>query len=160
MNGKTHLLTGIAVGFLLSRQVRDTEIALLVGASSIGSLLPDIDHPRALISSFIPGGFVFSWIAGGHRGVTHSLLAAFTAGGLTYLITHNAYIALALATGYLAHLIGDMLTPSGVPLLLPVRWRIRLLPRGLLLLVSPLLEAATALAALIVAALLIRESLL
>ena len=158
MNGKTHLLTGIAAGVLLSRYDPETKVAIIT-AASIGSLLPDIDHPRALISSFIPGGFIFSWIMGGHRGITHTILAGFVAGGLAYLITDHWYIALALAVGWFTHLLGDMLTPSGVPLLLPFQWRMRLLPRSLLQVIAPLIEAGVALTAFIIAALILLETL-
>ncbi|SPW32689.1 Inner membrane protein ydjM [Edwardsiella tarda] len=32
----------------------------------------------------------------------------------------------AMIIGYLSHLLADMLTPAGVPLLWPIRWRFRL----------------------------------
>ena len=158
MNGKTHLLTGIAAGVLLSRYDPSIQVAV-VTAASLGSLAPDIDHPQSLISSFVPGGFIFSWFVGSHRGATHTALAGFVAGGLAYLLTKEPLLALAFGVGWFAHLIGDMLTPSGVPLLLPVPWRLRLLPRGILQLIAPLIEAAVALAALLIAALVVIETL-
>lgn len=159
MNGKTHLLTGIVAGVLLSRYDPSIQVAV-VTAASLGSLVPDIDHPQSLISSFIPGGFILSWFVGSHRGITHTALAGFVAGGLAYLLTDNALIALAFGVGWFCHLVGDMLTPSGVPLLLPVPWRVRLLPRGVLQLIAPLLEAAVALASLLIAAFIVQKTLL
>nr|WED68702.1 metal-dependent hydrolase [Pectobacterium colocasium] len=67
----------------------------------------------------------------GHRGFTHSLLAI--AAGIFFIQTRlppdwpiptDAYHA--MIVGYLSHILADMLTPSGVPLLWPCRWRFRL----------------------------------
>jgi inner membrane protein len=160
MNGKTHLLTGLAAGFLLSQSVKPADAGMVIAVTSVAALLPDIDHPQSLISSFIPGGFILSAFTGNHRGVTHSALAGFVAGGLAFLVSDNPMIGLGVGVGWLIHLVGDMLTPSGVPLLLPFRWRLRLLPRPVLGIISPLIEAATAAGALAVSALLLREILL
>ncbi len=61
----------------------------------------------------------------GHRGVTHSLLAV--AAMLLFLAEKGAgSIAAPLAVGYLSHLAADGLTPSGVPLLWPIKYRFSL----------------------------------
>ncbi|VTM13957.1 membrane protein [Klebsiella pneumoniae] len=67
----------------------------------------------------------------GHRGFTHSLLAVFGALTLFYLKVPDSWIVPAdalqgLVLGYLSHILADMLTPAGVPLLWPCRWRFRL----------------------------------
>jgi inner membrane protein len=67
----------------------------------------------------------------GHRGFTHSLLAI--AAGL-WLFQINLPqsspippdVLQGLTLGYLSHIVADMLTPAGVPLLWPCRWRFRL----------------------------------
>ncbi len=69
--------------------------------------------------------------ASGHRGFTHSLLAVFGALTLFYLKVPDSWIVPAdalqgLVLGYLSHILADMLTPAGVPLLWPCRWRFRL----------------------------------
>ena len=97
-------------------------------------LLPDIDHPKSFL------GQRLSWVskpvarAFGHRGFTHSLLAVFGALALFYLKVPDSWIIPAdalqgLVLGYLSHILADMLTPAGVPLLWPCRWRFRL-PRA------------------------------
>ena len=67
----------------------------------------------------------------GHRGFTHSLLAVFLALTLFALKVPDSWIlptdALqGMVVGYLSHIVADMLTPAGVPLLWPCRWRFRL----------------------------------
>ena len=67
------------------------------------------------------------FLSGGHRRLTHSLLvgsALFAAGVVTYLTGANALAlpAFALAWGQLLHLIGDVVTPGGVPLFYPIWW--------------------------------------
>ncbi len=67
----------------------------------------------------------------GHRGFTHSLLAVFGALTLFYLKVPDSWIVPAdalqgLVLGYPSHILADMLTPAGVPLLWPCRWRFRL----------------------------------
>jgi inner membrane protein len=93
-------------------------------------LLPDIDHPNLL-------GQRLKWIskpiarAFGHRGFTHSLLAVFALLTTFYLKVPDTWIIPAdalqgMVLGYLSHILADMLTPAGVPLLWPCRWRFRL----------------------------------
>ena len=65
------------------------------------------------------------------KGFTHSLLAVFGALTLFYLKVPDSWIVPAdalqgLVLGYLSHILADMLTPAGVPLLWPCRWRFRL----------------------------------
>jgi len=64
-------------------------------ALALGSLIPDLDHPRSL------GSKAFTHIPLSHRGLTHSLAALY-------------------ALGYLAHLALDRLTPTGVAWLAPL----------------------------------------
>ncbi|WP_440867264.1 metal-dependent hydrolase [Symbiopectobacterium purcellii] len=93
-------------------------------------LLPDIDHPKSLLGQrlkwlSIPIAKVF-----GHRGITHSFLAI--AGCCTFLFSgflSRIIIPIpidfvhGMVVGYISHVVADMLTPAGVPLLWPCRWR-------------------------------------
>ena len=103
----------------------------IIPATLLTCLLPDIDHPQSLL------GQRLRWIsqpiarAFGHRGFTHSLLAV--VGGVIllrmqlpsgWIIPADAFQGMVL--GYLSHIVADMLTPAGVPLLWPCRWRFRL----------------------------------
>jgi inner membrane protein len=97
-----------------------------VAAAALGALAPDIDHPSSWIGRRLwPLSKPLSLLLG-HRGITHSLLAV--VGGLAVLSLVRGEPGLArmgapLALGYLSHLAGDALTPSGVPLLWPWRQR-------------------------------------
>jgi inner membrane protein len=103
----------------------------IVPSAVLTCLLPDIDHPKSLL------GQRLKWISKpvarmfGHRGFTHSLLAVFAALTLFYLKVPEDWFIPAdaiqgMVLGYLSHILADMLTPAGVPLLWPCRWRFRL----------------------------------
>lgn len=103
----------------------------IIPSAILTCLLPDIDHPKSFL------GQRLSWLAipisraCGHRGFTHSLLAIFAVLTFfalrlpaTWVVPPDAIQGMVI--GYLSHIIGDMLTPAGVPLLWPCRWRFRL----------------------------------
>jgi membrane-bound metal-dependent hydrolase YbcI (DUF457 family) len=75
--------------------------------------------------------------AGGHRRLTHSLvvggLLAALAGALGVSgVATVAFVLGALAWGQVLHLLGDIVTPAGVPVLYPFSGRdLRVLPSGL-----------------------------
>jgi inner membrane protein len=112
------LLVFAPVGYWLVT-VGEPEAALLTGAVMCWlAMLPDIDHRLPVIE---------------HRGVTHSLLFAALVGGLfgavgTVLAGLFSVAGMSLGVfgvllGVLvvgAHLVGDALTPAGVPLLWPL----------------------------------------
>lgn len=93
--------------------------------AAVGGLLPDIDHPESVIGRRVkilshPLSAIF-----GHRGMTHSLLAVIGIGAvLVFMTSHSQYsqfnwMIAPLCIGYLSHILGDALTPSGVPLFYP-----------------------------------------
>lgn len=103
----------------------------IVPSAILTCLLPDIDHPKSFL------GQRLKWIskpiarAFGHRGFTHSLLAVFALLATFYLKVPEGWFIPAdalqgMVLGYLSHILADMLTPAGVPLLWPCRWRFRL----------------------------------
>jgi inner membrane protein len=96
-----------------------------LAAATLGSLLPDIDHPNSWAGRKLKLVSVPLSLLVGHRGVTHSLLAVVA--GLALLGTMGVgFVAAPLVVGYLSHLAADMVTPSGVPLLWPNRRRFAL----------------------------------
>lgn len=109
----------------------------VIAGAVLTCLLPDIDHPKSVVGQRLKWIAVPVARAFGHRGFTHSLLAVFGALALFCLkLPQNAVIppdALqGMVLGYLSHILADMITPAGVPLLWPCRWRFRvpiLLPR-------------------------------
>lgn len=132
MKGSTHLLLGLLAGVALVSQ-RDSleQIAAVVIASCIGSLAPDIDHPKSLIRNKLsaPGHIAFFWMK--HRTITHSLVAM-VAVTLLGIYVHQVY-GLAFAAGYATHVAADGLTVTGVPLLWPVsnfRYKVPLVRTG------------------------------
>lgn len=120
MRAGTHLLTGMLTGFLFGVHLRAaTDVCLLLaGAAAVGSILPDIDHEHAAIRQRlgIVGNIGLGWLK--HRGATHTAIAA----ALVLFIGHHFHplYGLALGIGYCAHILGDMLTVSGVAVLAPV----------------------------------------
>lgn len=98
----------------------------------LGSLLPDIDHPKSWLGQRLRPFSSGVASALGHRGVTHSALAlaACTWG----LLRGGAprWIVDPLAVGYLSHLVADLLTPGGLRLAWPLRrtWALPLCKTG------------------------------
>jgi inner membrane protein len=91
----------------------------------LGCLLPDVDTPDSSVGRrfrFIsmPLTLIF-----GHRGIFHSLLACAAIVYLSYTFQSNWLMF--IAGGYLLHLVGDYLTPSGIPLMYPSKKRYRFL---------------------------------
>lgn len=131
MNKTTHILGGItfALGAGIKLGLPNYSIpalGCLVAAASCGALIPDIDKKKTAISSKHPFVSFFVRLFTTHRGFTHSLLALFLFAGVLYfpfvrvnipLLTWAYYGAI---TGYLSHIILDMLNPDGVPLLFPL----------------------------------------
>ncbi|MBI4153212.1 metal-dependent hydrolase [Candidatus Woesearchaeota archaeon] len=90
---------------------------LFVSLAVFGSLLPDIDHEGSKINRILP---VTRWFASlfTHRGFFHSLFPA----ALLYLLfmfIELEWVGIALALGYVSHLLSDGLTKMGVNVLHP-----------------------------------------
>lgn len=131
--GRSHMasgaLTGVGVSYLT-----DASPAIAVGFTAIvtvAALLPDFDHPNATGPRYLgwPGQLVAAVIGAffGHRGLTHSFLGL---GALTLALAFVPglpfWAAAAVVTGCVVHIIGDMLTVSGVPLFWPADQRFRI----------------------------------
>lgn len=155
MRHGTHELIGVSVALAGARLVKAPAIesAGTAVAALYGSWLPDIDRLGSRVHrrsgperrSFVVGvlggvlrlpAFAFALFAS-HRGVSHSLVGAFTAGLLAALLaaplgsTVWAVVAGGVFAGYAAHLVADAMTPSGVPLWAPLSLRrVWLIPRA------------------------------
>ena len=127
---KNHVALGVAAWCLIAAPMGVFTFTTAAVAAA-GSLLPDIDHPKSQIANIrvgrikplLPVALVVSALVG-HRGVTHSLIAVVALLALLIAYTANSGMAAhahvaALVIGYLSHIAGDSLTPSGVPLLWP-----------------------------------------
>ncbi len=120
MMARSHVVVGlaswIAAAPALHLPVVDP-LALVIVV--LGSLLPDIDHPKSWVGQRTRPVSTAVASALGHRGVTHSAIAAVS---LTVLLLHAGYArgaVAALTVGYLSHLAADMLTPRGLRLAWP-----------------------------------------
>lgn len=135
MTAQGHLLFSVTCTLLahqlqITPALADASLWQLVPVALASALLPDLDHPNSLLGRRLP------WISGplsrlfGHRGFTHSLLAVGIAvwglGQFQAPGTLSAVVKDALIIGYLSHLLGDWLTPAGIPLFWPLRRRYRL----------------------------------
>lgn len=96
-----------------------------LAAAAFGALLPDIDHPQSWAGRKMRYVSVPLSMLVGHRGVTHSLIAVLACMA-TLVIMGTGWVAAPVAVGYLSHLVADGMTPSGVPLLWPMKRRFTL----------------------------------
>ncbi|MBI2573371.1 metal-dependent hydrolase [Candidatus Woesearchaeota archaeon] len=97
----------------------------LLGIVLLGAALPDIDEAHSTINRFT--GFFGKIIAflSRHRGFFHSLIFFMALAILLGLFVGKLW-AFGLLLGYVAHIVGDFLTPQGIPLFYPLeRPRIR-----------------------------------
>lgn len=157
MKSLGHAVSGLALGLAIDTVARarlgyspfagqeTLALAALIG----GALLPDIDSGHSAIrretgtdESHLGGKLIgagLRTVGIKHRGVTHSLLALALVGlvavagrdflvGVLHWQVGGLALPVALLTGYSAHLLGDMLTVAGVPLLWPWRHNFHLLP--------------------------------
>lgn len=120
---KAHLTVGIALGIgtvYLSQKANLTiQPLLLIGGSAIGSLLPDIDHPKSYLGNKVPIIPTLLYTTVGHRSLTHSLLFAAIMGTLLGLI--DIPLGIGMFIGIISHILLDMLTPQGVSYLYPFK---------------------------------------
>ncbi|MEI6477635.1 MAG: metal-dependent hydrolase [bacterium] len=136
MTGKTHQVIGMTAGlasFLIatSPHYQPASLAGVLVVSCIGSLLPDIDQPGSRLWNALPFGHIGGELVNpflAHRNLTHSFLGyGIVCYGMYRLLLlaplywglgrHYVFIAFAIAYG--SHILADMLTVEGVPLLFP-----------------------------------------
>lgn len=109
--------------------------------SYFGALLPDIDQPAAELWNKLPFGHTLGQITDPflkHRNITHSILGFVGVSVLvhfflllmpTYWGIDPSFALLAFMFGYLSHLLADMITVEGIPLLLPYKKMFGLPPK-------------------------------
>ncbi len=124
MMASSHIIVGAATWTWLAARFGLPPLDPLgLGLAVLGSLAPDIDHPKSTLGSRLKPISVPISLVFGHRGITHSLFAV---AGCAWLFSesgvHAAYSAPFLV-GYLTHLAGDLLSPAGLPLLYPLKRR-------------------------------------
>jgi inner membrane protein len=139
MTGRTHDLAAITalgavvlIGPAHTMTLSTALVSLL--ANQIGGIAPDIDQPTAPLWRNLPEGKFFGRVVdkgmGGHRFLTHSLLGLAVFGFLAHLLlaflqpimphVNVGFVWWAFMIGMASHLVMDMFTKEGVPLLLPI----------------------------------------
>lgn len=135
MLGVTHRLSGAVVwlGGCAGLHAAGVEVGPAIevagaGLCALGSLLPDIDHPKSMISRSL--GWASRLVSAGirlgcgHRGPTHwgivGVALGLVVGALAALVDPGLWwVGLAVGGGYVIHIGGDACTDAGAPLLGP-----------------------------------------
>ncbi|WDV08351.1 metal-dependent hydrolase [Lysinibacillus irui] len=124
MQGNTHIVGGITASLAFAQFSNDNPL-VLVGASVIGALLPDICHRGSKIGRTFPIIAKLVNTVFGHRSFTHSLLFLL----LVMLILHTLIpyraISIGVIVGMASHIVLDMCTKKGVKLFFPASVSIR-----------------------------------
>ncbi len=153
MNGRTHLMLGLAVALPIAAITPpDTALrALVILTGGVGGLIADVDHPKSIISGYLPGVGGAVQLVASHRGPTHTIMFIALLLGLLSVIGAPQWIIAAAAGGLVSHLLADMLTVAGVPLFMPLSRRsFRLAPYVVLKATSWLLESVATVGAMAV----------
>lgn len=129
--GTSHAMSGVAVWWggcvgLQAAGVTPSPVVVFAGAAvaAAAALGPDLDHRRSIASRALPP---VSWVVRrlfGHRGPTHYLVSAVLVGVAVGVLVALAapgswWVGVAVAVGWVTHLLGDACTDAGVPLLGP-----------------------------------------
>lgn len=123
MMASSHMIVGGAAWFYASARFGLPFDVVAFGAAVVGSLAPDIDHPKSTLGQLMrPLSNIISAVFG-HRGVTHSTLAIVGCLWVLHEYADYSHLILPFLIGYLTHLAGDLLTPAGLPLLWPIKRR-------------------------------------
>ena len=142
MTGRTHDLAAFTLlsAVVLVQPLPNISLAtaiIAVFANLVGGVTPDIDQPTAPLWRNLPigkyFGKAFDRLTGGHRFLTHSVLGLFIFGFLAHMLlvflspimrsVDIGYVWWAFMIGMASHLLMDMFTKEGVPLLLPIPFK-------------------------------------
>lgn len=117
-----------------------TLVVSLVG-NIVGSILPDIDQATNRLWDLFPAGNslgrVFRKLFLSHRTLSHSLLGIFLVHKLLWWllprILNPNYLNIDLIyysvmIGFVSHLVLDLFTEEGLPLLFPIKWKFGIPP--------------------------------
>ena len=138
MLGRTHQLIGISAGlatflYYFPVQYSPATFGTAMVAAHLASLLPDIDQPASMIWRSLPGGRIAGEIVNPflqHRNLTHSILGSILIGfGIHKILTyfpsywgvHTNVVFIVAMVSYISHLLADMVTVEGMPLLFPAQ---------------------------------------
>lgn len=124
MVGQTHIVFGLGCYGLavLQANIELIEAVWYLPLVVLGSLAPDLDNSNSkLKSSIFVKILTLPLIILGHRTWSHSLLMLGIVLSPIYFVDSVYWGAiLAFGVGYASHILGDFLTPKGVPLFYPI----------------------------------------
>jgi len=125
MTGKNHMATALLLSSVVlatKTDISNVDCITFSLVSMVGALVPDIDTPTSKLGRKVPFISIPLNLSLGHRGAMHSLLAGVLVGIGTVALNvfggNNMWLY-AFLLGFVAHLIGDLFTNSGIPLLYP-----------------------------------------
>ena len=146
MTGRTHdlaaftLLNGVFIYYPLT-SISLSTLFVSISANLIGGLTPDIDQPTADLWRRIPAGSISGRIIypilGSHRMISHSLLGVIVFGFVSakfldairnVLIVDMNIVWFSFMIGFVSHLIMDVITKEGEPLLFPLPFKFGIPP--------------------------------
>lgn len=131
MSGYTHAAVAANTIWisLLAGPVDERFLPLLI-VGTVAGLLPDMDASESKIHHASKGFTRVGSLMFTHRGVTHTMWAALFFTLLSFLLFNfHPMVPLIVFSGYMSHLLLDMLNKSGVRILLPMKKKFRLVPR-------------------------------
>ncbi|MFT4325272.1 metal-dependent hydrolase [Candidatus Liberibacter solanacearum] len=133
MTFKGHCIFALASVILakkvsFSPALAEGEWGIIALGALLSCLLPDIDHSQSFISRHLKIISFFTSYILKHRGFTHSILAVILYVECIHQFFPSTLIPYqdfqdAMIIGYVSHLVADILTPAGIPLLWPCPWR-------------------------------------
>ena len=150
MTGKTHVAIGMVAALTVASEQTLENQLLVVLASVVGSLLPDIDHSKAKLNQkllFIKNRsyrtlfylqsqnkvlgllalFFFFIAVSSHRSFSHSIVGFLIVSSIVKLITDKyklAAIYSGFVIGYVLHLMTDFFTAKGIELFYPLKIKV------------------------------------
>ncbi len=119
---RTHLAFGFLIGLLALKIIDPYNTILFLILVLIGSVLPDIDHPKSKVGKKVKIiGFLFE-----HRGFFHSLLFLILIHVVLALFFRSNPFVLPFVIGYTSHLFIDCFNHKGIMPFHPLsRFRIK-----------------------------------
>lgn len=138
MLAKSHTMMALVAIAPIASYAPLWALPYLMAGALLGSLFPDIDEPQSTIGRYTAIVSIFLSLFVKHRGITHTvgaILLYASVGFLAYLFIAKSWVIWATSAfivGNIVHVIGDMLTSSGVEILNPITTRkFYLLPRNM-----------------------------
>ena len=118
MMGRTHMVFGFLAGLIFLPIFKPQHQIVFVVLATFASLWPDIDHEGSKINKIFPVTRIAAKLFK-HRGFFHSIFPVAIIYGLGWYFGLLGF-GIAIALGYVSHLVSDSITKMGVNLLHPI----------------------------------------